>query len=317
MHTPPPQTLTFARMYGKGLGKGLGKGTITPMTFAAFAEKVRAEHGAAPAAEAAGNYYLQAPLIWRAEDGELRRAPMPALQAELAARIDRGWLERACGAASALPFCACQLWAGHGGGATPCHFDAQDNFLAQLAGRKHLLLLPPSEAFGLYLFSVGHVRENYAMADLEKADDELGRLPALAGVRGAEAVLALRRAVPAALHLAPRAAGRVRGGQPVAQLLVRRQGQRRVPRRGRGRSFRAAADGRRADDARGVGGGTFGGGGGRRRGGRRLPPLSAARRGGGVDGLQGGPARRAGGGQGVRWRRGRRRFPHCTGGQCE
>jgi hypothetical protein len=33
---------------------------------------------------------------------------------------------------------------------TPCHYDSLSNFLAQLQGKKSILLFPPSETFNLY-----------------------------------------------------------------------------------------------------------------------------------------------------------------------
>ena len=138
VHTVPSGTDVFARHYGRGLGIG----TIHPMSFARFAAACASQLGG----EEGESYYLQAPLLWVDEHGERHQAPLPALQAELEQRLDWSWLDGACGTAGARPFGACQLWAGHGGGSTPCHFDAQDNFLAQLEGSKHVLLLPPSEA---------------------------------------------------------------------------------------------------------------------------------------------------------------------------
>lgn len=82
--------------------------------------------------------------------GPCRRPPASAdLDADLSS-IGWAWLQRACETARALPFKTCQLWAGHGGGVTPCHYDSLSNFLAQLRGRKSILLFPPSETFNLY-----------------------------------------------------------------------------------------------------------------------------------------------------------------------
>ena len=160
VHTTPVGTDVFARHYGRGLGVG----TIHPMSFARFAAACASQLGG----ENGESYYLQAPLRWADEHGRSQLAPLPALQDELE-QLDWAWLDEACGTAGARPFGACQLWAGHGGGSTPCHFDAQDNFLAQLVGRKQVLLLAPSASFGLYPYPVGHVKDNYAMADLELA----------------------------------------------------------------------------------------------------------------------------------------------------
>ena len=193
VHTTPAGTQTFARHYGRGLGVG----TIRPMTFATFADACAAHLAAqsSSGSDSGESYYLQAPLRWTDEHGEPRAAAMPALQAELEA-VDWDWLDHVCGTTGSRPFGACQLWAGHGGGSTPCHFDAQDNFLAQLVGRKQCLLLPPSEAFGLYPYPVGHPKDNFAVPDLEEeaaaaggGEAVLRRFPALRRVRGAEATL--------------------------------------------------------------------------------------------------------------------------------
>lgn len=82
--------------------------------------------------------------------GPCRRPPCSdALDADLSS-IGWAWLQHACQTANALPFKTCQLWAGHGGGVTPCHYDSLSNFLAQLQGKKSILLFPPSETFNLY-----------------------------------------------------------------------------------------------------------------------------------------------------------------------
>ena len=200
VHTTPPHTRVFARHYGAGLGIG----TIEPMTVALFA--AAAKH-AIDGKQRSANYYLQAPLLWRDDDdddddgdGELRCAAIPALQDELQRCVDWAWLDRACGLAGAKSLTAtgtesptaslsgCQIWAGHGGGSTPTHFDARDNFLCQLCGAKRVLLLSPAQALvGLYPYPVGHVKDNYCIPDLEQPD--LSTFPALARVRGVEVTL--------------------------------------------------------------------------------------------------------------------------------
>ena len=56
-------------------------------------------------------------------------------------RLGWSWLQQTCdGAHDCHPLDACQLWAGHGGGSTPLHFDALNNFVCQLLGRKQVLL---------------------------------------------------------------------------------------------------------------------------------------------------------------------------------
>ena len=199
VHFVPTETGAFARHYGKGLGKG----GVQPMSFQQFVstarrERVLCEPGAdavrpSPSA-AAGRfkYYLQSPLVWRdevkAEGGETevsgpwRKAPFGAALERDVASLGWEWLEGACAAAGAAPIKTCQLWAGHGGGSTPCHFDSLCNFLAQLSGRKHVLLFPPSQSFRLYPYPVGHAMDNFALFDPEEPD--AARFPAALDARG-------------------------------------------------------------------------------------------------------------------------------------
>ncbi|EOD41264.1 hypothetical protein EMIHUDRAFT_199541 [Emiliania huxleyi CCMP1516] len=148
VHFAPRRVSVHARHYGEGLGEG----GVRPMSFQKFA-----------------------PLLWydEEEDGSLSGS------AQLAADLGE--------AAGALPFKTAQLWAGHGGGVTPCHYDALHNFLAQLRGSKRLLLLPPSESYRLYPYPVGHPMDNFAMADL--CEPDLRTTPALAAARALEGEL--------------------------------------------------------------------------------------------------------------------------------
>ena len=49
-------------------------------------------------------------------------------------RLGWGWLSSARESAGAPTFDSVSMWAGHGGGCTPLHFDSLHNFLAQAAG---------------------------------------------------------------------------------------------------------------------------------------------------------------------------------------
>ena len=101
--------------------------------------------------------------------------------------VDWNWLRSACEIACAHPFDTAQLWAGFGGGSTPCHFDAKSNFFAQICGRKHVTLLSPSETYNIYPYPVKHPMDNFSMADLEDPDWE--RFPALRYARAMETTL--------------------------------------------------------------------------------------------------------------------------------
>ena len=143
-------------------------------------------------------YYLQVPIAWFDEepgpqgesvvlDGPMRRAPFgPRIERDVRA-LGWSWLREACETASAAPFKTCQMWAGHGCGATPCHFDAVCNFLSQLCGRKQVLLFPPSQSFHLYPHATTHPMDNFITPDLHTPD--VSRFPALRHARGIEAVL--------------------------------------------------------------------------------------------------------------------------------
>ncbi|KAL1514542.1 hypothetical protein AB1Y20_003639 [Prymnesium parvum] len=193
VHVVPSATRGFARHYGQGLGKG----GVLAMSFGEFYAKVGAEHLAGATRPALWKYYLQTPLMWYDEErvaggetvnkGPLKKAPFAAEVDADMATIDWAWLEQACTSGGIAPFRTCQLWAGHGGSCTPCHYDSLSNFLAQLEGRKHVLLFPPSQSFNLYPYPVGHEMDNFTIADPEAPDT--ARFPALAHARALETVL--------------------------------------------------------------------------------------------------------------------------------
>ncbi|EOD27588.1 hypothetical protein EMIHUDRAFT_235592 [Emiliania huxleyi CCMP1516] len=171
------RTENFARLYGHGLGLG----GVRQMPFRSFVEA--ASQRGTGSHETDLNYYLQVPLV---SPGAAQSTPV-ALEAELR-DLGWAWLHSACEAAASQPLQALQLWAGHGVGMTPCHFDAMDNFLAQLEGRKSVLVYPPHCSFDLYPYPTGHPADNFAMADPERPD--LGRWPGLARATALEAELA-------------------------------------------------------------------------------------------------------------------------------
>jgi hypothetical protein len=130
------------------------------------------------------NFYLQVLLAWARGGEPERRSEM---QHELD-RIDWAWLRDACERAGAGGLEACQLWCSYGGLETPCHFDGSANFLAQLAGRKRVLLYSPRHYFHLFPCPVGHPMDNYSLVpDPELADAR--RFPAVRRARGIVATL--------------------------------------------------------------------------------------------------------------------------------
>ena len=199
VHYAPRETTVFSRMYGKGLGTG----GVSNMSFQRFARTVREQH-LVPHAPSAPllRYYLQAPLVWRepATDGSEIHGPVatsqekplssapygPEIEADMRG-IGWKWLHAARDVAQCHPFDTCQLWAGHGGGSTPLHFDSLSNFLAQVKGRKQVLLFSPAQSWNVYPFPVGHPKDNFAMVDVEHPD--LHRFPGLSRARALEAIL--------------------------------------------------------------------------------------------------------------------------------
>ncbi len=75
------------------------------------------------------------------------------------------------------------MWIGPAGTLTALHHDLTNNFIAQVTGRKQVLILPPSETGKLY--NTTHVFSE--VPDLEAAD--LARFPRLAGARGFNVIL--------------------------------------------------------------------------------------------------------------------------------
>ena len=200
VHFAPRGTRRFTRFYGKGLGKG----GVTPMPFRKFAAVGAANEREA---EPAWRYYLQTVLVWgpgrgrqSAPSGTLR-TPKGVCEAgvcehaqlgaplvdDMRGRFDWAWLAQALSASKCEGLHSCTIWAGHGGGATPIHFDALSNFFTQLVGRKRVLVFPPAQSWRLYPYPASHPMDSYAMVDVEEPD--LHRYPGLARARALETIL--------------------------------------------------------------------------------------------------------------------------------
>ena len=187
------------------------------MSFREFAATV-AQEESLPKESQRWRYYLQAPLVWndseqsvynqmavRAKASEDSSVPttgvhestMPgvalaplddAVRSDLKTRVAWKWLDAARSLAGCPQFDSATLWAGHGGGCTPLHVDHVSNFFTQLAGRKRMLLFPPSQRYHLYPYPVHHPAGNdFSMVDVEDLD--LERFPAVANARGYEVSL--------------------------------------------------------------------------------------------------------------------------------
>ena len=110
------------------------------------------------------------------------------LQQELEDSIDWEWLAGLQRSQRHGPVLRVDLEAGTAGGLLPAQYECQDRLLAQVTGRRRVLLLGPGQAFdGLYPYPSHHTYDRYSMADLEAPD--AGLWPKLGGVRGVTAIL--------------------------------------------------------------------------------------------------------------------------------
>ena len=202
-HWAPRHVTRFNRFYSRRMGVGRA-GVSNQLSFRQFAALAAANEARA---SKAWRFYVQAPVLWSMDEdqpdpsmgGTLPVPPKVSASRQLAhARFDetlvgelRGldwsWLDEALTAAGSSGVHSATLWAGHGGGCTPMHWDAVSNFFTQLVGRKQVLLFPPSAWPSLYPYPFLHAMESYAMVDVESPD--LDRFPALARARGLETTL--------------------------------------------------------------------------------------------------------------------------------
>lgn len=79
------------------------------------------------------------------------------------------------------------LLIGQEGNVTPVHYDEQQNFFAQIWGKKKMTLFSPDQFECLYPFPVYHPCDRQSQVDLEEPD--FARFPKLSGLHGYEAVV--------------------------------------------------------------------------------------------------------------------------------
>ena len=194
VHYAPRSTTRFNRFYGEGLGKG----GVLGLSFREFAERIRASSDT--------RYYLQSAVVWGKAAGSRDRKSAPGgeidadgteklhhgpygdkMASDLQNKIDWRWLTKVCKACGNKGIESVSLWAGHGGGATPIHYDMSDNFMCMLQGRKQILLFPPSDAFQLYPYRMDHPMDAFAQVDVESPD--VNRFPSCSRLRGLETTL--------------------------------------------------------------------------------------------------------------------------------
>jgi ribosomal protein L16 Arg81 hydroxylase len=75
------------------------------------------------------------------------------------------------------------FWFGPGNNFTPLHYDHSNNFLAQIRGRKQVILCPPREIARLYPFPLSYAANSYAdnhMSQVNVLSPDLTRFPAWA-----------------------------------------------------------------------------------------------------------------------------------------
>lgn len=114
--------------------------------------------------------------------------PLAVVSSALKDRIDWSWLTGIQSSQGFGPVYKVDVEAGTSGGLQPARYLMVDSLLAQVSGRRRVLLLPPSAAFrGLYPYPVAHPYDGYSMVDLERLDPD--EWPGCTEVRGHAAVL--------------------------------------------------------------------------------------------------------------------------------
>lgn len=186
LHFSPSDDGAFPRVYGPGLGAGGIADTSLP-DFVETARRRTTGH----------SVYLQIPLVhFGVDDPPKNRRPSrrcgrvaavgDALLTDLAA-CDWDWLNRVAEAGSRSPLKACQLWCGDGRGRSPMHYDEDENWLCQVAGRKHVLLMGCGELFKVYAHPADHPLDRHVVPDIGRPD--FLKFPELRGARGRHFVL--------------------------------------------------------------------------------------------------------------------------------
>ena len=111
------------------------------------------------------------------------------LQHDLSGGVDWEWLAGLLRSQRYGPVLRVDLDAGTADGLLPAQYECHDRLMAQVTGRRRVLLLSPEQAFdGLYPYPTHHTYDTYSMVDLEAPD--AGLWPKFGRVRGVTAILA-------------------------------------------------------------------------------------------------------------------------------
>lgn len=73
------------------------------------------------------------------------------------------------------------------GNVTPCHYDEQENFFAQVSGYKRCILFPPCQFENLYAYPVHHPHDRQSMVDFDRPD--YSKFPKFKEAKGVETIL--------------------------------------------------------------------------------------------------------------------------------
>jgi len=173
------------------------------MRFPDFRRKAVEARKRRKAGKKAGSFYLQNTLLHREESEPGPPKPVGGFGVTCGMKVandirdfDWAWLKHVMGDRHPQ---MCQFFCGTEGDFSPCHYDPQDNFFAQVRGYKRVLLFHPRHFGCLYPWPVHHPQDRQSRVDFDGPDGgAFPRFRELQGL-GLEAVLGPGEA----LHIPP------------------------------------------------------------------------------------------------------------------